>query len=374
MDIEGTVPSAGATERSMETDGPLTAALSSAGSQRSTSFGEGRLSKLENDLDGLGLTESLTQRTSQSGQTGQEEVVKEMVRHFERISANVEAAVVSSEDGGPIDAPEGATEGKREGRGFLAGRQAEQGLIDENDPLSDDPAWRRREEEVSLERGPDGRVEGIDEDDDEEDEISEIEEAFSKKHRPDLQGDSPQRQPRHKAGSAPRSSSPPHQQLQQLGQTVGEGILGVARDLGFLKGRGGSLRDPAPREDASLLGMPGNTASNPPTDSSAVDGHDGQGPNPSAPGQPGAHGGTGVASSLESLDYEVIENAVYREDQARKGRLDQLGYLALKWIFALLLGIATGLAAFFINVAVEILAGWKFVATSWMMQVRLSVP
>jgi len=42
--------------------------------------------------------------------------------------------------------------------------------------------------------------------------------------------------------------------------------------------------------------------------------------------------------------------------------------LVLKWVFALLLGIATGLAAFGINVAVEILAGWKFVATSWLMQ------
>jgi len=32
-------------------------------------------------------------------------------------------------------------------------------------------------------------------------------------------------------------------------------------------------------------------------------------------------------STLESLDYEVIENSVYREDQARKGKVDQIRVL-----------------------------------------------
>ncbi|CAI5507756.1 unnamed protein product [Closterium sp. Naga37s-1] len=71
---------------------------------------------------------------------------------------------------------------------------------------------------------------------------------------------------------------------------------------------------------------------------------------------------------LESLDYDVIDNSVYREEQARRGKLHQMGYLIVKWVFALCLGIATGLAAFSINVAVEILAGWKFGATWWVMQ------
>ncbi|CAI5980177.1 unnamed protein product, partial [Closterium sp. NIES-64] len=56
------------------------------------------------------------------------------------------------------------------------------------------------------------------------------------------------------------------------------------------------------------------------------------------------------------------------EWQARRGKLHQMGYLIVKWVFALCLGIATGLAAFSINVAVEILAGWKFGATWWVMQ------
>ncbi|CAJ1925424.1 unnamed protein product [Sphenostylis stenocarpa] len=45
---------------------------------------------------------------------------------------------------------------------------------------------------------------------------------------------------------------------------------------------------------------------------------------------------------VESLDYEVIENFAYREEQAQRG---------------------TGLAAVFINIAVENFAGWKFSMT-----------
>eukprot|EP00850_Spirogloea_muscicola_P011972 SM000076S21793 [mRNA] locus=s76:235730:243321:- [translate_table: standard] len=98
-------------------------------------------------------------------------------------------------------------------------------------------------------------------------------------------------------------------------------------------------------------------------------------------------------AGIESLDYEVIESSLYREDQARSGAWDHASYVALKWAFALLLGIApvedslppshpgfslaasappscssTALAAFFINVAVENLAGWKFTATFWLLR------
>ncbi|KAI3985944.1 hypothetical protein MKX01_039026 [Papaver californicum] len=72
--------------------------------------------------------------------------------------------------------------------------------------------------------------------------------------------------------------------------------------------------------------------------------------------------------SSESLDYEVIENYAYRKEQAQRGKL-YVGYcVAVKWFFALLIGIGTGLAAVFINIAVENFAGWKFAATFAIIQ------
>lgn len=66
---------------------------------------------------------------------------------------------------------------------------------------------------------------------------------------------------------------------------------------------------------------------------------------------------------LESLDYEVVENEPYKADRAQR-RMLYVGYIVfVKWFFALLIGIGTGLSAFFINIAVENFAGWKFSAT-----------
>ncbi|KAL2349499.1 hypothetical protein Fmac_003499 [Flemingia macrophylla] len=66
---------------------------------------------------------------------------------------------------------------------------------------------------------------------------------------------------------------------------------------------------------------------------------------------------------VESLDYEVVENFAYREEQAQRGKLYVSYLLVVKWFFALLIGICTGLAAVFINIAVENFAGWKFSVT-----------
>ncbi|KAK7366530.1 hypothetical protein VNO80_08523 [Phaseolus coccineus] len=66
---------------------------------------------------------------------------------------------------------------------------------------------------------------------------------------------------------------------------------------------------------------------------------------------------------VESLDYEVIENFAYREEQALRGKLYVSYLLVVKWFFALLIGICTGLAAVLINIAVENFAGWKFSVT-----------
>ncbi|GAY42558.1 hypothetical protein CUMW_067830 [Citrus unshiu] len=77
---------------------------------------------------------------------------------------------------------------------------------------------------------------------------------------------------------------------------------------------------------------------------------------------------SGGSSSVESLDYEVIENYAYREEQAQRGKL-YVGYsVVVKWFFALLIGIGTGLAAVFINISVENFAGWKFSLTFSIIQ------
>ncbi|XP_047334028.1 chloride channel protein CLC-d-like [Impatiens glandulifera] len=73
-------------------------------------------------------------------------------------------------------------------------------------------------------------------------------------------------------------------------------------------------------------------------------------------------------SSVESLDYEVIENYAYRVEQAQRGKLYVGFYVVMKWFLALLIGIGTGLAAVFINISVENFAGWKFSLTFSIIQ------
>ncbi|KAK6146080.1 hypothetical protein DH2020_019949 [Rehmannia glutinosa] len=77
-------------------------------------------------------------------------------------------------------------------------------------------------------------------------------------------------------------------------------------------------------------------------------------------------------SSVESLDYEVIENCAYRQEQvqthththeAKRGKLYMAYSVVVKWILALLIGIGTALAAVFINISVENFAGWKYSLT-----------
>eukprot|EP00250_Pteridium_aquilinum_P011550 c20146_g1_i1 orf=525-2813(-) len=75
-----------------------------------------------------------------------------------------------------------------------------------------------------------------------------------------------------------------------------------------------------------------------------------------------------AANGMESLDYEVIEDLAYRDDQASRGKFHYVSYVSLKWLFVLIIGVATGFSAFFINIAVENFSGWKFSATFAIMQ------
>ncbi|CAL5329862.1 hypothetical protein CsSME_00010337 [Camellia sinensis var. sinensis] len=70
---------------------------------------------------------------------------------------------------------------------------------------------------------------------------------------------------------------------------------------------------------------------------------------------------------IESLDYEIIENYLFKQDWRSRKKVQIYQYVALKWTFALLIGLSTGLVGFFNNLAVENVAGFKLLLTSNLM-------
>ncbi|XP_040379348.1 putative chloride channel-like protein CLC-g [Oryza brachyantha] len=76
--------------------------------------------------------------------------------------------------------------------------------------------------------------------------------------------------------------------------------------------------------------------------------------------------GVGVCP-IESLDYELIENDVFKQDWRARGRGHILRYVALKWGLCFLVGALAAAAGFVANLGVENVAGAKFVVTSNLM-------
>ncbi|KAL0909920.1 hypothetical protein M5K25_020830 [Dendrobium thyrsiflorum] len=70
---------------------------------------------------------------------------------------------------------------------------------------------------------------------------------------------------------------------------------------------------------------------------------------------------------IESLDYEIVENDLIKEDWRSMKKVQIFQYVVLKWTLALLIGLATGTVGFFNNLAVENIAGFKFVLTNNLM-------
>lgn len=70
---------------------------------------------------------------------------------------------------------------------------------------------------------------------------------------------------------------------------------------------------------------------------------------------------------IESLDYEIIENELFKQDWRSRRKIQIFQYVFLKWALALLIGLATGLVGFFNNIAVENLAGFKLLLTNNLM-------
>ncbi|KAA3459448.1 chloride channel protein CLC-b-like [Gossypium australe] len=69
-----------------------------------------------------------------------------------------------------------------------------------------------------------------------------------------------------------------------------------------------------------------------------------------------------TVSHIESLDYEINENDLFKHDWRSRSKVQVLQYIFLKWTLAFLVGLLTGLIATLINLAIENIAGYKFLA------------
>ncbi|XWS29964.1 hypothetical protein CRYUN_Cryun24cG0076300 [Craigia yunnanensis] len=70
---------------------------------------------------------------------------------------------------------------------------------------------------------------------------------------------------------------------------------------------------------------------------------------------------------VESLDYEIAENEVFNQDWRSRKKIQIFQYVLLKWAFALIIGLGTGLVGIFNNIAVENIAGFKLLLTMELM-------
>ncbi|XP_027357607.1 chloride channel protein CLC-c-like isoform X2 [Abrus precatorius] len=70
---------------------------------------------------------------------------------------------------------------------------------------------------------------------------------------------------------------------------------------------------------------------------------------------------------IESLDYEIFDNEIFKQDWRSRKKVQILQYVMLKWGFALLIGLGTGLVGFFNSFAVENIAGFKLLMTTSLM-------
>ncbi|XP_065871004.1 chloride channel protein CLC-c-like [Euphorbia lathyris] len=70
---------------------------------------------------------------------------------------------------------------------------------------------------------------------------------------------------------------------------------------------------------------------------------------------------------IESLDYEVVENELFKQDWRARRKIEIFQYIFLKWTLALLIGLGTGVVGFANNIGVENIAGFKLLLTNSLM-------
>lgn len=63
----------------------------------------------------------------------------------------------------------------------------------------------------------------------------------------------------------------------------------------------------------------------------------------------------------------IVENDLIKEDWRSRKKVEIFQYVVLKWALACLIGISTGLVAFFNNLGVENIAGFKLLLTTNLM-------
>ncbi|WOH05012.1 hypothetical protein DCAR_0624424 [Daucus carota subsp. sativus] len=69
-------------------------------------------------------------------------------------------------------------------------------------------------------------------------------------------------------------------------------------------------------------------------------------------------------SHIESLDYEINENDLFKQDWRSRSKVQVLQYIFLKWTLAFLVGLLTGVIATLINLAIENIAGYKLLVVA----------
>lgn len=62
-----------------------------------------------------------------------------------------------------------------------------------------------------------------------------------------------------------------------------------------------------------------------------------------------------------------MENDLFKQDWRSRKKKQIFQYIVLKWSLVLVIGLLTGLVGFFNNLAVENIAGFKFLHTSNLM-------
>lgn len=72
---------------------------------------------------------------------------------------------------------------------------------------------------------------------------------------------------------------------------------------------------------------------------------------------------------VESLffNFRIFYNDILKHDWRSRQKHQQIQYTVLKWGFALLIGLGTGLVGFFNSFAVENISGFKLLLTTTLM-------
>ena len=63
----------------------------------------------------------------------------------------------------------------------------------------------------------------------------------------------------------------------------------------------------------------------------------------------------------------IFENDLFKQDWRSAKKSQIFPYVVLKWAFALVIGLVTGLVGFFNNIAVENIAGYKLLLTNGLL-------